>query len=279
MEGDPKGGKERLRSAIVLGAGCCLGIFVVIALEIAIVWAGVNAIGNLGSGFSGGSAESPRYQMPAEEEEPWPKVGVALEASLSPGEYAFDADDEIPQGGTGYASLTVQPGVLKTSLADKAKSDVSDYMEAQLWVSGEGNLEPKLIGEATRVMDPKGPTTWSWELTPVSSGNYTLYVVANAKIQIDGEWWHKELIHKKAALHVPLVGRYASKRFVKNNWQYLLGSSPFVGALAWFLSNMRKRSKQARIGFDVSAEVDAPWTGGQEAHALLDGEPEERPKL
>ncbi len=181
----------------------------------------------------------------------WERARQEIEDSLAKGQYTFKADPEIRQGKTGHAAVTVQLGEHKPTPTGKdptVEGRVSPVMEAELRVFEEG-LEIEQVGKARQPVQETVPTEWSWKITPVASGDYTLKVAVYAKVKIDGKEESLLVFSENSTLEARRSVLYTVKQFVATNWEILMGSPVVLGALAWAWSRLGRKKEPRPAGF------------------------------
>lgn len=176
------------------------------------------------------------------------------EKDLRPGTLAFEPKRAMDQGQAEKMSIRISPEKsaeigrgFKHGLPVLQEIRVGPLMKATL-DSSPDDFTIRRIGEEKKII--KAPyTEWSWEVTPLSAGDKTLVVSVYAELMLpNGDKEPYEAFTGSAVIHVHTHPSYVVGKFLKENWQWLLGSPIVLGLVAWLWTRLRKE-KPRQAGF------------------------------
>lgn len=124
---------------------------------------------------------------------------------------------------------------------------VGPLMKATLHGASD-DFAVSLIGEEKKIITAPY-TEWTWEVTPLTAGDKTLKVSVYAELMLpNGDKEPYEAFTGSAVIRVHTKPTYVIGRFVKENWQWLLGGSPLAVLAGWLGARVWKK-KRREAGF------------------------------
>jgi hypothetical protein len=172
------------------------------------------------------------------------------EKDLRPGTLAFEPKREMDQGQAETVSVRISPN--KSAEIGKGfkhgppvlqEIRVGPLMKAKLHGASD-DFAVSLIGEEKKIITAPY-TEWTWEVTPLTAGDKTLMVSVYAELMLpNGDKEPYEAFTGSAAIRVHIKPTYVIGRFVKENWQWLLGSPIVLGLIGWLWVQVRKEKKR-----------------------------------
>jgi hypothetical protein len=172
---------------------------------------------------------------------------------LRPGRIAFEPKREMNQGEMERVSLRLSSQA-SADLTTGFKHGPPTFQAIEVGPVMRAVLEPPsdefaahLLGDVARVVDPQRPyTEWTWEVTPLSSGDHTLVVLIFADLMLpNGKSEAYPVYEGSAKIHVHVRPTYVVSKFLRENWQWLLpSSSVLLVPFAWTWKRFRKPKKR-----------------------------------
>lgn len=93
-------------------------------------------------------------------------------------------------------------------------------------------------------------TTWTWRVTPLSSGHLALTLRVSALIRLsNGDHTSRQMLLKKAQIDVEASPGYILARFWNDHWEWMLGSPLLLAILGWLWTRMRPQKKKRAAGY------------------------------
>jgi hypothetical protein len=202
-----------------------------------------------------------------------PAVALSVETPSTPSSRSINSvmDDQLIQawkelksGLIAYEpSRTMTQGVPENVLVRISRGgaiDADSGFTHTAWVEAmrvSGTMTAKLSGNpqdfeivplSTGTQAVVEASDWLWRVTPLRSGALILNLTVTARISLsDSRIESRDELVKAAEITVATDYWWLTKRFVKSNWQWLLGSPVVVGgAFAWVF---RRRRDKRRAGF------------------------------
>jgi hypothetical protein len=188
---------------------------------------------------------------------PFTSFHDALECAkrdLKPGRLAFEPRKTMDQGREERVFVRLSreaasdiskgfregPPIIRTLQVGSVMRAALDYSQA--------DFEVHRIGEENKVVAPPY-TEWAWMVTPLRGGDKELRVLVYAELMVpNGSPEPYEAFAGSAVIHVHTRLSYMVEKFVRENWQWLLGS-PIVLALGGWLGARLLKSKKRPAGF------------------------------
>lgn len=99
---------------------------------------------------------------------------------------------------------------------------VSATMKIKL--KGQDFLIELLNNSESLIISPSERATWSWDVTPLSSGSKELILCVTAELKIKGSKEFKDFPIKEKVINVKVDRIYSTKKFVEKNWQWMVGT-------------------------------------------------------
>jgi hypothetical protein len=174
---------------------------------------------------------------------------------LEPGRLAFEPKREMDQGKA--ERIFVRVSSQATADLGRGFKDgppaikvirVGPVMRASLGFDAE-DFAVRRLGDETKVVD-KPYTEWAWEVTPLKAGDKTLEVSVYAKLTLpNGQAEQFEAFEGSAVVHVHTRPAYVVGKFMREYWQWLLGSPLVLGLCAWIWARFKKPEDKHRTGF------------------------------
>ena len=172
------------------------------------------------------------------------------ENDLHPGTLAFEPKRIMDQGQAEKVSIRISPNK-SAEIAKGFKNGppalqeirVGPLMKATL-DSSPDDFTIRRIGEEKKII--KAPyTEWTWEVTPLTAGDKTMVVSIYAELMLpNGDHEPYEAFTGSALIHVHTKPSYVIGKFVRENWQWLLGSPILLGLVGWLWARVRKEKKR-----------------------------------
>jgi hypothetical protein len=175
---------------------------------------------------------------------------------LKPGRLAFEPRKTMDQGReekvfvrlSREAASDISKGFQEAPPMIKA-IQVGSVMRAALDYSPE-DFKVRRVGEETKTIESPY-TEWAWKVTPLLGGDKQLNVLVYAELVLpNGNHELYEAFIGSAVIHVHTRPSYVVGKFVRENWQWLLGS-PIVLGLGGWLGVRLLKSKKRPAGFVV----------------------------
>src|SRR3954469_15915583 len=174
------------------------------------------------------------------------------ENDLHPGTLAFEPKREMDQGETETVSIRISPD--KSAEVGKGfkhgppvlqEIRVGPLMKATLDTdTAPEDFTIRRIGEEKKIITAPY-TEWTWEVTPLTAGDKTLLVSVYAELMLpNGDKEPYEAFTGSAVIHVHTKATYVIGKFVKENWQWLLGSPLLLGLVGWLWTRGGKKKKR-----------------------------------
>ena len=120
---------------------------------------------------------------------------------------------------------------------------VGTFMTARL--KGDSfNIEP--LSDESQLVSGDGFTQWEWNVTPLKSGLYKLYLSVAVRIKIAGIGEEKKdypVFEKEINVKVNPI--YSVKKFIKSYWQWIITTIIGSGIIGWGAGWFVKRRKKA----------------------------------
>src|SRR5690242_387778 len=103
---------------------------------------------------------------------------------------------------------------------------VTSYMIVQLHdATGGGTFQIASLTEDKQLLVGDGYATWAWSVTPLESGQQTLYLSVGTRFKItndSSEIEFQPLYERKVNVDVDHI--YGAKRLLSTNWQWLIAT-------------------------------------------------------
>lgn len=172
------------------------------------------------------------------------------EKDLRPGTLAFEPKRNMDQGQSETVSIRISPD--KSAEVGKGfkhgppalqEIRVGPLMKAKLYGPSEDFIITP-IGEEKKII--KAPyTEWTWRVTPLTGGDKKMEVSVYAELMLpNGDHEPYEAFTGSANIFVHVNPLYVVRKFVQENWQWLLGSPILLGLIGWLWARVRKEKKR-----------------------------------
>lgn len=170
---------------------------------------------------------------------------------LGPGLILFDPPEQMTVGIRERVTVRIAKAftdemlsVLRNNPTKAGLEKVGTTMKVQL--KGEGqDFEIASLNSEEQGISDKGFTEWAWNVLPNDSGDHRLYIVAVVVVKAGDKEKVKDYPSYQKMINVRVNPVYSTKRFLRDNWTYILstivGSGVIGLALGWW---RRVRKKQ-----------------------------------
>ncbi len=172
--------------------------------------------------------------------------------NLHKGNIAYNAPDKMKTGESAIitaaiGSDTVSLQNLKAGLPQGPNTTTASLptlvtTKMKVTLTGPDFTITKLSSEE-QVVVGDDPTTWKWSVKPKRSGSLTLHLAAIIEMKAGA----KDYKTVDSAITVKVDPLDASEEFMKENWQYLLGSLGGLGAIAGWLKRKKKSENKQTV--------------------------------
>jgi hypothetical protein len=163
-------------------------------------------------------------------------VSRAIGDSIKTGLLMFNPTTEMIQGQEEKVEVGIGPS---TGLREALVSDLHGRGEPQFKeIDTSLYMEVKLSGSAFEITSPSPPeqlivptpARWEFDVLPCRAGRQTMTLSVNLRIEAEGVVGGRRGVSVlRKEIHIQVKISYATRRFVTNNWQWLI---PAVVALA-----------------------------------------------
>jgi class 3 adenylate cyclase len=175
------------------------------------------------------------------------------------GNIAFNVPRTMRLGDTEQISLLLSLDQsieeLKSELAaadakEGAEVKVSDRMQAHL--SGPPALGIVAVTPEEQVITSKGTTEWTWLITPTERGSYSMYLVLNALLTVNGKDSGRVVRSYERTIAVEVTW----PQYLGGHWQWLAAAALVVPFAFWW-----RRRSHAETGRKLAALLCADVVG------------------
>lgn len=143
------------------------------------------------------------------------------------------ASKDLVQAKASFADTTGQVQQDQAVLGQKVRAQLT---------GPDDSVKIVLVGKDERSISSQGNTTFEWDVTPISTGNFTLTLRLYNQVLVDGEWVEIENPPYVKQFQVQVSSAQRIKLLISeiNGWLALLGSS-LVALLGVALARLRSR--------------------------------------
>lgn len=169
---------------------------------------------------------------------------------LSPGCILFNPSQEMKVG----VKERVEVRIAKTITEDLTlglrgrgipqieKIGVATFMKVHL--TGD-NFDIKTLSHDEQPVIGEGFTQWDWDVIPLKFGIQSLLLTVTVRIKIpnyDEEKKDYPVFEKQIRVKVNLT--YSINKFIKNYWQWIIGTIIASGIIKWIVTKLRRLQKK-----------------------------------
>lgn len=133
-------------------------------------------------------------------------------------------------------SITINGKIISSSIL------ISKIIDVELIAAG---LEIKELSPSRQAVSNTETTIWEWELIPTKAGEFDLYLIVNAEVEVDSTRAHRRLKTYEKQLKIEITPQQQFFGLFEKYWQWVW-TAIFAPLIVWGWTSWRKKRKSLK---------------------------------